>query len=501
MKTFKRKTLHAAVLVGLGAMGVAGTASAVHVNPDGLGQVLIYPYYTVRNASTVIASGQYNTYISVTNTTASSKAVKVRFIEGKHSREVLDFNLFLSPFDTWTGAVLPVNATAANGARVITGDKSCTYGNVAATGSTGVPFSNLAYSGANADFETASLDRTNEGYVEIMEMGRIDTGVALGAALNTAITHVAGVPPCTSSVLSAADTAGLTGYLVAGNGGLMGGATLINTATGVDYAYDAVAIDNWDATPAGLGSQAASLTPSIVNGSVLSSAVFNGGTAANATWLTNQNAVSAAITRNQVINEYVLDASTASGTDWVVTFPTKRFYVGTEATSSAHTAAPFPSGSGVNRLFNQNFGTGGSCDTINLALRDREEQLDTAVGNVFSPAPPGASASLCWEANVITFLHTATLPTSSSILGSTNHYLYNVPGAFSNGWMSLTWAAGVTVNSPSITPAAGLVHYGLPVVGLMVQDFVNSTIVTGTGAAAGAAHGGQFVHKYTRDIR
>ena len=28
------------------------------------------------------------------------------------------------------------------------------------------------------------------------------------------------------------------------------------------------------------------------------------------------------------MNEYVLDAGTNSGTDWVVTMPTKRFYVG-----------------------------------------------------------------------------------------------------------------------------------------------------------------------------
>ncbi len=506
MNVFKKNSVYMAVLAGLGAIGAAGTASAVHVNPDGLGQVLIYPYYTVRSAATPIASGQYNTYVSVTNTTASSKAVKVRFIEGKHSREVLDFNLFLSPYDTWAGVVLPVNATAANGAKVVTYDKSCTWGNVAAAGSAGVPFSNLAYingtAGNNADWESGSLDRTNEGYIEIMEMGRIDTGVALGAALNTAITHVSGVAPCTSSVLNAADVAGLTGYLVAGNGGLMGGATLINTATGVDYAYDAIAIDNWDATAAGVGSAASSLNPSIVGGSVLVSNVFNGGAAATATWLTNQNAVSAAMTRNTVMNEYVMDSGTASATDWVVTFPTKRFYVNTEASSSAHTAAPFPSGSAANRLFNQNFGTGGSCDLFNYSLRDREEQLDAPPGSLFSPAAGTSPQSLCWETNVVTFARGSfTAGTATPILGSTNSVGVTVPASFSNGWMSMTWAASVTVNSPSITPAAGLVHYGLPVVGFMVQDFINSTIVTGTGAAAGAAHGGQFVHKHTRDIR
>jgi hypothetical protein len=37
--------------------------------------------------------------------------------------------------------------------------------------------------------------------------------------------------------------------------------------------------------------------------------------------------VSAVLMHNNVYNEFVLDVSTKSGTDWVVTFPTKREYV------------------------------------------------------------------------------------------------------------------------------------------------------------------------------
>jgi hypothetical protein len=515
MNTFKRKSIHAAVLAGLGAMGMAGTASAVHVNPDGLGQVLIYPYYTVRSAATPIAAGQQNTYISVTNTTASAKAVKVRFIEGKNSREVLDFNLFLSPNDVWTGAVVPRSATAADGAKVISFDKSCTYGNVAAAGTTGVPFSNLQYTnggaGNFADWETGSLDRTNEGYVEIMEMG-----VITDANLKLAVTHVAGVAPCTASVLTAADTAGLTGYLSAPTGGLFGGATLINTATGVDYAYDAVALDNWDNTATGKGSSSTSLSPSMSGGNNNTSDVFVGGVVQHSTWATPIDAVSAAIMRNNVMNEYVMDTSTASSTDWVVTFPTKRFYVLPEATaaaSTAHTQAALvtPRVNPTARLFNSNFGVGGSCDVISITNRfDREEQFPTASSGGFSPVASGAVSSLCWEANVITFGHDGdTLPSASKVLGSTNHYMVSVPSSYANGWMSLGLANAVPgTTSPMLTPASSttngapntLNYYGLPVVGLMVQDFVNSTIVTGTGAAPGAAHGGNFVHKYTRDI-
>ena len=73
-----RKNLTAAVLAGLaGAAGIASTAQAVNMNPDGLGQVLIYPYYTVNGGNV--------TLLSVVNTTGQGKAVKVRFLEGINS--------------------------------------------------------------------------------------------------------------------------------------------------------------------------------------------------------------------------------------------------------------------------------------------------------------------------------------------------------------------------------------------------------------------------------
>src|SRR5574337_947001 len=74
MDMFKKKSLCAA-LAGIGALGVAGAAQAVNVNGDGLGQVLIYPYYTARSDS---AGNAYNSLLTVVNTTASAKSVNER---------------------------------------------------------------------------------------------------------------------------------------------------------------------------------------------------------------------------------------------------------------------------------------------------------------------------------------------------------------------------------------------------------------------------------------
>src|SRR5438552_6228687 len=177
MNSFQRKSLYAA-LAGVGALGVTATANAVAINPNGLGQVLIYPYYTV-NADA--AGNAYNSLLSVVNTTSSVKAVKVRFLEGKNSREVLDFNLFLSPKDVWTTAIVP----QGGGAAIITKDKSCTLPAIPAAGA---PFVNFAYT---ADGAGSGLDRTTEGYVEIIEMATY----ADASTTHKNVTHVNGVPP------------------------------------------------------------------------------------------------------------------------------------------------------------------------------------------------------------------------------------------------------------------------------------------------------------------
>lgn len=63
------------------ALSLSTAVHAVHLDPGGRGQVLVYPYYTVN-------SGQ-QTLLSVTNTASVAQAVRVRFREGYNGRDVL----------------------------------------------------------------------------------------------------------------------------------------------------------------------------------------------------------------------------------------------------------------------------------------------------------------------------------------------------------------------------------------------------------------------------
>jgi len=488
MNTFKRKSLYAA-LAGLGALGATGAAEAVNVNPDGLGSALIYPYYTTR---TDAAGNTYNSLLSVVNSTQSAKAVKVRFLEGKNSREVLDFNLFLSPYDVWTAAILP--SAAGGGARVATADRSCTLPLIPATG---VDFVNYAYGvGTSNDNAGGTLDRTREGYVEIIEMGDIVTG----STTYQQITHVNGVPPACDKVTdpqASIDTTSLSG-------GLFGGMTLINVGAGTDYTEDAVALENFiDPFFGGNYQNAGSQLPDLSQANPATSVVFTNNTIVRSTWARGIDAVSAVLMHDNVMNEFVLDPGTRSGSDWVVTMPTKRFYVANGT------------GSAQNGLFQRNFnGTAGACDDVSLNIYDREERTTSTPLN-FSPPPPTQGASLCWEANVITF-------NNSNVLNSTN--VANVPTSFANGWLKLgflpttvTGAVHQLRNSVALSTspqqgtqrtflgggATGLTaatYTGLPVVGFAVQNFSNGLLTVG-GVTIGENYGGNFVHKYTRMIQ
>ena len=71
-----KKSLAQAIALAT-VLGVSASAqAAISVNPDGLGEVLLYSYYTAENDN--------QTVLNITNTTNVAKAVKVRFVEAQN---------------------------------------------------------------------------------------------------------------------------------------------------------------------------------------------------------------------------------------------------------------------------------------------------------------------------------------------------------------------------------------------------------------------------------
>lgn len=424
MKFFKKSTMSIALTAAVAGgtlMGLSAPAQAVDIAPDGLGQVLVFPYYTTREG--------WNTYFNVTNTSNKTVAIKVRWREGRNSRDVRDFNVILSPYDVWTAATVDTG----NGAGMVTSDNTCTVPQLPSTtgGLTGVDFTNTAYiqKGVqdNRDRGPQDLDRTREGYFEVIEMGVIDNATATGiaasianAAKHTNVGNNTATPINCNFIdnLFATNLTGVQAAFAAPENVLKGRAVLINAAKGIAAGYDPLVLEDFSIAP--IVFAPSSPSPSLAN-------ALPGG-------LTD---VDALISRNGVINDY--NVATNSETDWVMTFPTKNFHVDKAFAPSANFAAipfngvaptsPFDAAVNGERFSGVQFGK--SCFDVTLAIWDREEYKETdTFTNAFSPAEPGEEGDrMCYEANILSF-------GESDVFGSTlRKSIGTLPGDY--GWANV----------------------------------------------------------------
>jgi hypothetical protein len=484
------------------ALAAALPASAVTLNPDGNGHALIYPYYTVQSTGT----DAFNTYLSVVNHTVDAKAIRLRFREGRLGKSVLDMNVYLSPNDVWTGAVIPFSG----GARLITADRSCTEPRFAVPVAPGeapfIDFRNDAFSGANDDGAGTGLDRTREGYVEIIEMAKL-TGVSAAA-----VTHNAAGNPANCAAFSVG-----TALVEAPTGGLSGTLTLINVATGLDFGVNAEALDGLASKPFLRGASdpypnfnAAEIDPVSV--------VDANGATYRSTWAKPVDAVSAVLMRQRAALEYVLDQATASLTDAVVTLPTRHYY-----TSATAAAAPFTQLGrwSASCVGSQNAGIG---ETLTVVGYNRDEQHNSLsfCEGLCPPTPPPPST--CAAAGVFT-VYNASLgqfmgasTDATLVLGSQTRGIGNgAPGrmnviassVFSNGWMSVETSTGnkmtsaaqstMTRHATGATTTGPHTFTGLPMAGFSVRIFRNGTLRCDAGACQGN-YGSAFPFKYRRAI-
>ena len=525
----KKNTMATAIVAGLaGVAGIANISTAVNLNPDGVGQVLLYPYYTVNGGNTTV--------LSVVNTTDSGKAVKVRFLDARNSREVLDFNLYLSEYDVWTAAVFSLSD--AGPANIVTNDTSCTVPGIErgifqlptlADGRRYFPFRTTAFT----DYTTAGLNaqsptRTRDGYIEMIEMGSIDYNSPAGFGFF--LTHINNRPAdCAflEEAWLAAGTAGGNGIWVnnpaqdmsAPTGGLFGGAAIVNVAGGTYTNYNAEAIDGFSANQ--IHSFPGAQTPSLASvnapgGGPVTSYVFDRGRLITSNWLVNTGtayfAVSALFMREAVFNEYEVDPDLGASTEWIVTFPTRKFHV----TSASASVAPFTAALGWGSPLN------GICERVSGRIYNREE--DTFA--LFDFSPGSGQTQICWEANPLWFTRTAPAANASTpihgapgLVGSVPSLWTGIPTyltvfgivqkTFNNGWFWLGFHDLNAINAQGIpTPlarapltetgnAVGTVpdsYYGLPAIGYWALRVLN----VNQGAGLQASYGGAYPHRASR---
>lgn len=506
----KKNILSLAVATSVAGAAVTAQA-AMYLNPEGTGQVLLFPYYNAQNGN--------ETSMHIVNTSATdAKAVKVRFLEYVNSQEVLDFNLYLSPKDHFSFTIFQ----QGDGGAIVTADNSCTvpelgtgsgdFGGTQTEGADGSiirvqPFVNYAYGvGTSAD-NYSSITRSLVGHVEIIEMGVLENEDAdLATAFNPAAwaTHGSdGVPAdCASLVKAWSTTSGVEGkwldtdtansediQVTAPTGGLYGVANMLNNSDAAAYGMEASAIaDFWRETESHHEAPGDKF-PSLAEGDY-QSLIFNEGAAVALTYTdtTRVDAVSSLIMAKSIHNDVMADPALSGETDWVVTFPTRRYYVDLTAARLPFTDPYVGAGTTTGA------GPQSSCETVSIGQTDREESITDpgSEGPQFSPEPPGdtpvAGPKLCYETNTIAINGVSALNASVSTdttadAAVTLAWQPDQPA----GWQTITFGS-----ANKMTDANGKVLDGLPVVGFAAFEYTNGsknfgfvsdhkTTVTGSG--------------------
>jgi hypothetical protein len=389
---------HTAVAAALFAISAA-PSHAVSVSPNGLGQVLLYPYYSAQS----FAGSAKNAIVAMTNTTTTAKALAVRFFEAKAGAEVLGFHVYLAANQTWAAAVIPLPSGAAG---IVTASVACAVPSIPFTSP--VSFVNFAYAG---DGLGDGLERTREGHIEVIEMATY----AANSQTAIAVTPVNGVASCAVNETTAGSEA------QAPTGGLMGYAEIVDVAQGYTFSAVPTVLDAFSATS--LFNSPASGHPNLADVNPPSATVTSFGLTSAGDFARPVDAVSTVLMHYQVRNEFT-DTIYGSATDWVLTFPTKPFY--------------YVSGTPV-ALFQRALTSGGACDDIEF---------------VVNQVPSGTvNGSLCSATNVVSF-NNANLLSSANVLA--------VGTQETGGWAAIQPAQFATLPSVHKLTATGAIFYSVP---------------------------------------
>ncbi len=512
----RKNVLALSIAALVGSLGLAGGASAgvfgqgtrtadsLEVNTDGIGHILLVPYYSAANGTMTIVN-------LVNSDTVNGKAVKLRFRGAANSDDVFDFQLYMSPGDVYSGAIAQSDNNA--GASLQSADNTCTLPySVKGLGGTAAP--------TKSDFVTsrlggAGVKGTLEGYVEILNMADIPPA----SALYTAIKHVNGVAPCSTTVmnnlafdpLDATTPTGtattVSNYFTNPTTGLFANWTIINVNNVASWGGNANAIEarvlNTGASAAGnivfspqtaQPATALDLTYTadpLIAGSLLPSgagaakydfpdlstpyvtAAPTATPATNAAAVTQANVLTGSLAVSSVKNEFITSSSVVGSTDWVFSMPTRRYSVALNYTTGLRVYTTLPGNyfTSSNTTIDSTTarvaqaGVSVICSFLPgsaLSYYNRSEGTPGAADPTFviSPGVPAVAGTLtlCGEASVLAF-NSTRVDISDVLNASIGMNQINLTG-YSEGWASINT---VTAAHPN----------GLPILGSAFQRFRN----------------------------
>lgn len=457
----KKKFLAAAV----GAMLLGGSAMAVTLAPQGKGDVLIAP--------TFMAAGGWNTEFKVINTnTKDSIVAKVEVHEPSLSKEVLDFYLYLTPGDVWTGTVKEVvDAAGVKTVRLVSSDDSSWLvpdagvcpSRKASNDKAGFDFQLLP--GSNPD---ASL---SAGYAVIYEVRTVPTNLlqvddiygTLSGRSSSAPANADGsvnkwaLIAAYSDLCNASDAKAVSVNNPLISGALGGNAILGDGVIGKDTSSNDLTGSVRMFNPLN-GNQLLLPMTALADYNNLQYQTIGGYTGFGSNnSAANKAQVEDAIWQSDFVIPFNAVAAQGQMTFATVTFPTREAFINNSANSQY-----------------SKFVNSASTIPVGYAIRDEEEHLISALGCTRSPCAQ-SNYTLRDEMSVISFVQNLPANQANSTLVST--------GAHAKGWVNMTIA-------PELSEVRSDVNWnnfgqsGAPALVTYINWQLNGSQVQGTWAYA-----------------
>ena len=294
------------------------TGQAVHINPEGVGQVLLLPYYTVNN--------DLNTLVSVTNHSDQGKAVKINIREGHNGYAGLSYNVYLAPRDVWVFALLPDRASdpftfGQDSASLFTVDASCS----SLDGQEPITLNKDALVDGDQTFE-----RLREGFIEIIEMGEV-TGDTLAdisrSQLNAIPDDCAAIDANwqAGGVWHAASGGDPTTDLLPPVGDLSAEVFIIDVARGINFSYPTVALADFFPPGVVMHTPHGEDTPSL-DAANTHAWVMHEGLPLKLQFERGIDAVTGLLMKYRYYVNYDINPVINGRSELVFSFPTRRFY-------------------------------------------------------------------------------------------------------------------------------------------------------------------------------
>jgi hypothetical protein len=393
-------------------------------------------------------------------------------------------------------------------------------------------FSDLGFTGANNDSDINTLDRTREGYFEILEMGTIIAGSATANALEAFAPGSLGKPVNCDRIGQSFQADGSYGNAQFGtlasdigppSGGLYGTGAIINIALGTYINYNATALEAFRSTA--VHTTPISPEPNLADADPVST-VITSDRVIRSIWGSQRvgssnspgqriDAVSSVLMAANLSNEFSTEASIGAASEWVVTMPTKRFYSDSVTSGSVTAIAPFTIPFNVGAPSNITERQYNACEALLPTMVSRAQEIVQETVFFQPPLPPTLENApyLCSSVSVIALnqetgstFHVARNP--SKILGARNGQAFQTRSflgldgqsgqmdlnlrATNAYWMSPNSNIDRTLRASSDMKPHRFV--GLPIIGFWALSIENSNARPGVQGF----YGGAFEHKRLR---